>query len=230
MNRDHLSMDLPDLKPRLPIAGTAPPMGHSYNPNSGLGDPVNYCVRETSEEKSPRTPEMHGPPLRTLLDLTDGVIEFRDESTRGRGIAFGIPLVGRFCLSDRVRMEPNAWSGHRIVRGSGAAPRTRESSLLYPDLDRRCVAQSPYSTPIQHPHRLSHPNFQANDRQALHAPRWEDATPLSRLSHDWASCLQINRRIGFRQSICRTCWLTTFFADSRQDKRPVDLHVSSGRR
>ena len=27
-------------------------------------------------------------------------------------------------------------------------------------------------------------------------PRWEDATPLSRLSHDWVSCLQINRPDG----------------------------------
>ena len=68
-------------------------MGHSYNLNSGLGEPVNYRVRETPEEKSPRAAQMHGPPLRTLLDLTDGVIEFRDESTRGGGIAFGIPIV-----------------------------------------------------------------------------------------------------------------------------------------
>jgi len=203
-------------------------MRHSNNLNSGLGHPVNYRVRETAEEKSPRTMQMHGPPLRTVLDLTDGVIEFRDESICGRGIAFGIPLVGRLCLSDRVRMEPNAWSGHRIVRGSGAAPRTRESSLLYPGLDHRCVAQSPHSTPIQHPHRRSHPSFQADDRQALHAPRWEDAAPLSRLSHDWASCWQINRRIGFRQSICPTCRLTAFFVDNRT-KKPVDLPVSSRR-
>ena len=212
-------MDLPDLKPRLPIARTAAPMGHSYNLNGGLGDPVNYRVRETPEEKSPRTAQMHGPPLRTLLDLTDGVIEFRDESIRRRGISFGIPIVSRLCLGDRVRMEPNAWSGHRIVRGSGAAPRTREPSLLYPDLDRRCVAQSPCPTPIQHPHRLSHPNFQADDRQALHAPRWEDAGPLSELSDDRASWLQIKRRIGFRQSICRTCRLTAFAADKPARKK-----------
>ena len=173
MNSDHLSMDLPDLKPRLPMARTAAPMGHSDNLNGGLGDPVNYRVRETSEEKFSRTTQMHGPPLRTLLDLADGVIEFRDESIRGRGIAFSIPIVSRLCLSDCVRMESNAWSGHRIVRGSGAAPRTREPALLYPDPDHRCVAQSPCSTPIQPPHRLSHPNFQADDWQARHAPRWK---------------------------------------------------------
>ena len=223
MNSDHLSMDLPDLKPRLPIAGTAASMGHSDNLNGGLDDPVNYRVRETPEEKSPRTAQMHGSPLRTGLDLADGVIEFRDESIRGRGIAFGIPVVSRLRLSDCVRMESNAWSGHRIVRGSGAAPRTREPSLLCPDLDRRCVAQSPCSTPIQHPHRLSHPSFQADDRQALHAPRWEDAGPLSKLSDDRASWLQIKRRIGFRQSICRASGLTAFPADNRQDKKPVDL-------
>jgi hypothetical protein len=200
------------------MARTAAPMGHSDNLNSGLRDPVNYHVRETSEEKSPRAMQMHGPSLGTLLDLTDGVIEFRDESIRGRGIAFGIPIVSRFCLGDRVRMEPNAWSGHRIVRGSGAGPRTRESSLLYPGLDHRCVARSPHSTPIQHPHRLSHPSFQADDRQARHAPRWEDAAPLSRLSRDWASCLQINRRIGFRQSFAQ-CRLTAFFVDKRPKKQ-----------
>ncbi|HME61109.1 MAG TPA: hypothetical protein VKH62_07640, partial [Candidatus Binatia bacterium] len=58
------------------------------NLNGGLGGPVNYSVRETSEEKFSRATQMHGPPLRTVLDLTDGVVEFRYESIRGRGIAF----------------------------------------------------------------------------------------------------------------------------------------------
>jgi len=200
------------------------------NLNGGLGGPVNYSVRETSEEKFSRATQMHGPPLRTVLDLTDGVVEFRYESIRGRGIAFGIPFVGRLCLSDRVRMEPNAWSGHRIVRGSGAAPRTRERSLLYPDLDHRCVAQSPYSTPIQHPHQLCHPSFQADERQARHAPRREDATPLLRLFHDWASCLQINRRIGFRQSICRTGRLAAFFVDKPPNKKPVNSAMEQSKK
>jgi len=224
-------MDLSDLKPpRLPITRAAAPVGHSDNLNGGFRDPVNYTIRETAEEKFPRTMQMHGPTLRTSLDLTDGVVEFRDGSIRSRGIAFGIPLVGRSCVSDRVRMEPNVWSGHRIVRGSGAAPRTKESSLLYPDLDHRCVAQSPHSTPIQHPHRLSHPSFQADDQQARHAPRWEDATPLLRLSHDWASCLQINRRIGFRQSICRTCRLASFFVDKPPTGKSPWIYWWSSRR
>ncbi len=210
-------MDLSDLKPpRLPVTRTAAPVGDSDNLNGGFGDPVNYPVRKTSEEKFPRAMQMNGPTLRTGLDLTDGVVEFRDEGIRSRAIVFGIPLVGSLCLSDRVRMEPNAWSSHRIVRGSGAVPRTRERSLLSPDLDHRCVAQSPYSRPIQHPRRPSHPSFQADDRQVLPAPRWEDAGPLSKLSEDWASCLQIKRRIGFRQSKprpMRMCRLTAFFVD-----------------
>ena len=74
-------MDLSDFKPpRIPIARTAAPMGHRDNLDGGLGDPVNYRVRETSEEKFSRATQMHGPPLRSVLDLTDGVIEFRDES------------------------------------------------------------------------------------------------------------------------------------------------------
>ena len=223
-------MNLSDFKPpRLPIARPAARMGHSDNLNGGFANPVNYTVRKTSEEKSPRTMQMHSPSLRTLLDLTNGVIEFRDESIRGRGIAFGIPLVGRFCLNDGVRMNPNAWCGQWLVRGSGVVPRTRESSLPCPGLDHRCVAQSPHSTPIQHPHRLSHPSSQADDRQARHAPRWEDAAPLSGPSHDWASCLQINCRTGFRQSTYPTCRLTAFFIDNRPKKKQVDLPVEQSR-
>ena len=177
-----LGMDLSVLKsPRLPITRTASPVGHRDHLNGGFGDPVNYPVRESSEEKFPRILQMHRPTLRTGLDLTDGVIEFRDESICSSGIAFGIPLVGSLCLSDRLRMEPNAWSGQRIVRGSGAAPRTRGRSLLFPDLDHRCVAQSPYSTPIRHPHRLSHPSFRADDRQARHVLQQADGGLLLRL-------------------------------------------------
>src|SRR5437667_6350677 len=73
-----LGMDLSVLKsPRLPITRTASPVGHRNHLNGGFGDPVNYPVRETSEEKFPRIMQMHRPTLRTGLDLTDGVIEFR---------------------------------------------------------------------------------------------------------------------------------------------------------
>lgn len=61
-------------------------MGHRDNLDGGFGNAVNYLVRETAEEKSPRATQMHDPSFRTLLDLTDGVIEFRDESIRGSGI------------------------------------------------------------------------------------------------------------------------------------------------
>ena len=177
-----LRMDLSVLKsPRLPIARTVSPVGHRDHLNGGFGYPLNYPVRKTSEAKFPLIMQMHRPALRTGLDLTDGVIEFRDESICSSGIAFGIPLVGSLCLSDRLRMESNAWSGQRIVRGSGGAPRTREPSLLFPDLDHRCVAQSPYSMPIRHPHRLSHPSFRGVDRQARHVLQQADGGLLPRL-------------------------------------------------
>jgi hypothetical protein len=175
-------MDLSVLKsPRLPITRTASSVRHRDYLNGEFGDPVKYSVRETSEEKFPRIIQMHRPPLRTGLDLPDGVIEFRDKSFCGSGIAFGIPVVGSLCLSDRLRMESNAWSGQRIVRGSAAARRTRERSLPFPHLDHRCVAQSPYSTPIRYSHRLSHPSFRADDRQARHVLQQADGGLLLRL-------------------------------------------------
>ena len=175
-------MDLSVLKPsRLPITRTASPVSHRDNLNGGFGDPVNYPVRETSAETFPRIMQMHRPTLPTGLDLTDGVIEFSDESICGSGIAFGIPPIGSLCLSDRLRMEPNAWSGQRIVRGSGVAPRTRERSLLFPDLDHRCGVQSPCSMPIRHPHRLSHPSCRADDQQAQHVLQQADGGLLLRL-------------------------------------------------
>src|SRR5580765_6581752 len=78
-------MDLSVLKPsRLPISRTASPVSHRDDLNGGFGDPVNYPVRKTSEKKFPRIMQMHRPTLRTGLDLTDGVIEFNDESICGQ--------------------------------------------------------------------------------------------------------------------------------------------------
>ena len=123
-------MDLSDFKPpRPPIARTATPMGHRDNLDGGLVDPVNYPVRETSEEKFSRATQMHGPPLGTVLDLTDGVIEFRDESNRGRGIAFGIPLVGS--LASAIA---SAWSltlGAATGSSEDLAPRHGPGNRLY---------------------------------------------------------------------------------------------------
>jgi len=43
--------------------------------------------------------------------------------------------------------------------------------------------------------------------------------------------LQINRRIGFRQSICRTCGLASFFVDKPpQKKKTVDLPVEQSKK
>jgi hypothetical protein len=175
-------MDLLGLKSAgSPVPRTAASVGDCDDLNFSCCSSVNYAVRKPPKEKFPRIMQMHRPTLRTGVDLTDGIIEFRDESLCSSGIAFGIPLVGSLCLSDRLRMEPNAWSGQRIVRGSGAAPRTRGRSLLFPDLDHRCVAQSLYSTPIRHPHRLSHPSFRADDRQARHGLQQADGGLLLRL-------------------------------------------------
>ena len=104
-------------------------MGHRDNLDGGLVDPVNYPVRETSEEKFSRATQMHGPPLGTVLDLTDGVIEFRDESNRGRGIAFGIPLVGS--LASAIA---SAWSltlGAATGSSEDLVPRRGPGNRLY---------------------------------------------------------------------------------------------------
>src|SRR5262249_31344588 len=167
---------------------TAMPVGDSDDLNGGSGVPVNYSVRETPEEKFPRAKQVHGPTLWTVLDSTDGVVQFKDESIRSKGITFGIPFIGGLCFSDRIRMEPNAWNGHWIVRGFGGAPRTKELTLYFPDLIHRCGVQSPYSTLPQH-HPLSiHPSCQSNDRQAQHGPRWEDSRHRGKAFYDSASC------------------------------------------
>ena len=223
-----LSMDLSDFKPpRLPIARTAARMGHRDNLDGGLGDQVNYPLREASEEKFSRATQMHRPPLGTVLDLTDGVIEFRGESIRGRGIAFGIPLVGSLYLSDRVRMEPTL--GAATGSSEDLALRHGPGNRLYFSPIQIIDASRNFLTPIQHPHRLSHPSFQADDRQARLAPRWEGARPLSKLSRDWASCLQIKRRIGIRQSIPITAKEATLdHSEDRQASRSDDSAECAG--
>ncbi len=203
--------------PHFPVSGATASVGHGDDLDCCWRDPINHRVGKTAQEKFSCAVQVHRRAFRAFGNFTDRVIELGYESIGSRGITFGIPLVGSPCLSYRVRMEPNAWTGHRIVRGSGVAPQTRERSLLSPDLDHRCVAQSPYSMPIQHPHRLSHPSFQADDRQALHVLQWEGAGRLSKPSDDWASYFQIKHRIGFRQSIPRSihlmCRLTALFVD-----------------
>src|SRR5262245_34847163 len=100
----------------------------------------------------------------------------------------------------------------RDARGteSGAATPTKVLSLLVPDLVRRCDVRSLYSRPLQHLHRLNHPNCPTDDRLEPHAPRAAAPTLLSRLSDDWVSYVKIIRLPGCRQS------------QSRQANRPDD--------
>ena len=184
---------------RLPISRTASSVGDSDNLDGRFNDPVNHSVGETSAEKLSRTAHVYRPTLGFTLDLTDGVIKFRYKSICSGGIAFSVPLVRRVGLSDRLGMESNASSGHRIVRGSGGAQPAKVLSLLVPDLFRRCDVRSLYSTPIQRLHRLHRPNCPTDDRLERRAPRAAGPAILSRLYDDWGSHLKIIRLRGCRQ-------------------------------
>ena len=184
-------MDLFVLKPpRPPVPRTAASVGDGDDLKFSFCDSVNYAVRKPSEEKLPRTVQVHWPSLGTAFDFTDGVIELGHESICGGGIAFGIPPIGSPCLCDGIRMDPNAWSGHRIARGFGGAPPTREPSLLFHYPNPRYVARSLAPMPPQRPHPLIRPDFQLTGQQARHAPRAVGEEPLLRLF--WELCSWTN--------------------------------------
>jgi hypothetical protein len=170
-------MDLVGLKSATsPVSGTAASVGDGDNLKSSFSNSVNDAVRKPPEEEFPRTVQVHPPSL-----WTDGVTELGHESICGGGIALGISPVGGPCLRDGVRMNPNAWSGHRIARGFGGGPPTREPSLLFPALNDRCGVRSPYSTPPQRLRLWSRLDFQLAGRQARRAPQAVDEGPLLRL-------------------------------------------------
>ena len=185
---------------RLPISRAASPVGGSDNLDGRFSDPVNHPIGETSQQKSSRALRVRRPALRSALVLTDSVVKFRNQGICRGGIALSVPLVCRVGLGDRLGMESNASSGHRIVRGSGGAPPTKALSLLFPDLFRRCAARFLYSRPIRHPRRLNRPNYPADDQLELRAPRAVGPTLPSKLSDDWVSYLKIIRLYGCRQS------------------------------
>ena len=169
-----LVMDLFVLKPpRPPVPRTAASVGDGDDLKFSFCDSVNYAVRKPSEEKLPPTRQ-----------------ELGHESICGGGIAFGIRPIGSPCLCDDIRMDPNAWSGHRIARGFGGAPPTREPSLLFHYPNPRYVARSLAPMPPQRPHPLIRPDFQLTGQQARHAPRAVGEEPLLRLF--WKPCSWTN--------------------------------------
>ena len=174
-------MGLLALKPAgSPIPGTAASVGDCDDLEVSFCDPVNYAVRKSPEEKLPRAVQVNGPSLGTFFDFVDGMIELGHESNCSGGIPLGIPPIGSPCLCDGVRMESSVWSGHRIARGSGGAPLTREPSLFFPCPNHRCGVRSPYSMPPRRLHRLSRPDSQLAGPQSRHAPRAVGEGPLLR--------------------------------------------------
>jgi hypothetical protein len=195
-------MDLFALKASpSPVAGTAATVGHGDDLDGGVCKSINYRVWETAQEKLPCAVQVQRPALRAVGNFTDGVIDGRDESVCGSGVAFGVPLVRSFCLSDRAWVEFNAWTSHGIVRGSGDAPRTRELLSLSPYLIHQYVARFPYSTLLQHPHRPSHLSFPADDRPEQPVLQPANVALLHKPFCDWTSCVQIKRLIASRQSL-----------------------------
>jgi hypothetical protein len=170
-----------------PVPGTAASVGDGDDLKFSFCDSVNYAVRKPPEEKLLRPVQVHRPSLWSAFDFIDGMIELDHESICGGGIALGIPQIGSPCLHDGVRMDSNAWSGHRIARGFGGAPLTREPSLLFPDLNHRCGVRSPRSMPPQRLRLLSRLDFQLAARPARLAPQAVDEGPLLRLFWDLTS-------------------------------------------
>jgi hypothetical protein len=203
-------MDLFALKSSFsPVAWAAATVGHGDDLDGGVCGSVNYRVGETAQEKLSCAVQVGRPALRAVGNFTDGIIEGRHECVCGNGIAFGVPLVCRFCLSDSAWVEFNAWTSHGIVQGSGDAPRTRELLSLSPYLIRQYVARSLYSTLLRHPHRPSHLSSPANDRPEQPVFQPANVAPLHKPFCGWTSCLQIKRQIASRQSlpaIASTLW------------------------
>lgn len=102
VSTNNLSINLADFKPpRLPIARTAAPMGHSDNLNGGLGDPVNFRGKLGGEISL-----YPANAWSTAQDRSGfGVIEFRDESVDCVRHTNRRPLLPQRSRQD----EPNAW-------------------------------------------------------------------------------------------------------------------------
>jgi len=182
-----------------PVTRTAASMCHSYNLDCCVGNSINHRVGKSAQKIFPGVVRVLRPARRTVADDTDGVVQSRHESSGGRRVALGIPIVSRLGFGDSAGVKSNAWRGHRNVRGFGGVPPTREPSLLFPDLGRRYGVRSLYSTPIQHLHRRRRPSCPIGGQPELHAPLVASATPRPRPSVERASYGQSIRLIEIRQ-------------------------------
>jgi hypothetical protein len=167
--------------PCFPIPGAPASVSNGDNLKFSFCNSVNYAVRKPPEEKLSRAVQVHRPSLWSAFDFIDGMIELGHESICGGGIALGIPPMSSPCFRDGFKMDSNAWSGHRIARGFGGAPPTRELSSLFPCPNHRGGVRSLYPMPPQRLHPLSRPGFQLTGRRARLAPRPVGEGPLLRL-------------------------------------------------
>ena len=206
IDTDLIALELPSF----PVTRTASSVSHGEDLNGHVGDPVNYGVGKTPEKKFSRTMQMPRPTLRIAVNFTDGVIERCYESMGGGRIALCVPEKSGSRFGHRVRMEVNAWTSHRTARRSGAVPRTKELSLLFPYPNRQCVAQSPCPTPTQHLHPRSHLNFQSDDRPARRGLPRADAELLPQPFCDWTSWKEFynNPSTQHKFQFLEAVWLT----------------------
>lgn len=186
--------------PTLPVSGAAAPMGHGDDLHGCCCWPVNYRVGKTAEEKLPCGVQVRGPTLRTFQNSTDRLIECRHESIPRNRIALGVPQIGSSCLGDSFRMQFNAWTSHRTVRGSGDVQPTRERSSPFPYPTHRGGARSPHPTPLPRLHLRSHPGFQSDDPQAL------------------LGLQQVNGELLLRPFCAPDSWRQFYIRSSRQHK------------
>lgn len=172
----------------FPVTGAAALMGHGDDLNGRVGDAVDHGVGKTPKKKFSRAVQMPRPALGAVSNLSDGMIELSDESICGQRIALGVPEEGGSSFRGGVGVKVNVWTSHGIVRQFADALPTTGRSSLSPCPDRRCGAQSPYSTPPRHPHPPAHLNFPEDDRPAPRALRREDVALLVKLFCGWGSC------------------------------------------
>ena len=185
--------------PASPVTRTAASVGYRYDLDRCAGHSIDHRVGKSAQKIFPGAVRMLRPALRIVANGKDAIVQSRHESTGGRWVALGIPIVSRLGVGDSAGVESNAWRGHRIVRGFAGALPTREAFLLFPGLGRRYGVRSLYSTPIQHLHRRHRPSCPISGQPGRHAPLAASAIPRPRPSVERASYGQSIRLAEIRQ-------------------------------